>query len=156
MPEGSRSPVRRRGAIALTLAIAPAWGRTGSAADQLWSAHDARALGADSEFEADSRIAIDARYGFGFAPEDLLVMQRAGRRVNKAADADAVEPGAGESGRIAVAKLLAELHPEPFEDLSSHVEVGEGLGVPAGIVSEDLNDGPVDGGDENLGNLRPR
>ena len=49
----------------LTLSIAPAWGRTGSAAERLWSAHDARALGADNEFEADSRIAIDAGYGFG-------------------------------------------------------------------------------------------
>ena len=49
----------------LTLAISPAWGRTGSAADRLWPAHDARALGADSEFEADSRIAIDAGYGVG-------------------------------------------------------------------------------------------
>ena len=49
----------------LTLAISPAWGRTGSAADRLWSAHDARALGADSEFEADSQIAIDAGYGVG-------------------------------------------------------------------------------------------
>ena len=49
----------------LTLSIAPAWGQTGSAAERLWSAHDARALGADSEFEADSRIAIDAGYGFG-------------------------------------------------------------------------------------------
>ena len=49
----------------LTLAIAPAWGRTGSAADRLWSAHDARGFGADSEFEADSRIAIDAGYGVG-------------------------------------------------------------------------------------------
>ena len=49
----------------LTLAITPAWGRTGSTAERLWSAHDARALGADSEFEADSPIAIDAGYGFG-------------------------------------------------------------------------------------------
>ena len=49
----------------LTLSIAPAWGRTGSATERLWSAHDARALGADSEFEADSRLAIDAGYGFG-------------------------------------------------------------------------------------------
>ena len=49
----------------LTLSIAPAWGRTGSTADRLWSAHDARALGEDSEFEADSRLAIDAGYGFG-------------------------------------------------------------------------------------------
>ena len=49
----------------LTLSIAPAWGRTGSAAERLWSAGDASGLGADSEFEADSRIAIDAGYGFG-------------------------------------------------------------------------------------------
>ena len=49
----------------LTLSIAPAWGRTGSATERLWSAHDARALGAHAEFEADSRIAIDAGYGFG-------------------------------------------------------------------------------------------
>ena len=49
----------------LMLSIAPEWGRTGSTADRLWSAHDARALGADSEFEADSRIAIDTGYGFG-------------------------------------------------------------------------------------------
>ena len=49
----------------LTLSVAPAWGRTGSAAERLWSAHDASALGADDEFEADSRLAIDAGYGFG-------------------------------------------------------------------------------------------
>ena len=36
----------------LTLSIAPAWGRTGSATERLWSAHDARGLGADNEFEA--------------------------------------------------------------------------------------------------------
>ena len=57
----------------LTLAIAPAWGRTGSATDRLWSAHDARALGADSEFEANSRIAIDTGYGFGL-PDNLGVL----------------------------------------------------------------------------------
>ena len=51
----------------LTLSIAPVWGRTGSAAERLWSARDARALGGDSEFEADSRIALDAGYGFGLA-----------------------------------------------------------------------------------------
>ena len=49
----------------LTLSIAPGWGKTGSAAQRLWSAHDARALGADSEFEADSRLELDAGYGFG-------------------------------------------------------------------------------------------
>ena len=31
----------------LTLSIAPAWGRTGSAAERLWSAHDATALESD-------------------------------------------------------------------------------------------------------------
>ena len=51
----------------LTLSIAPVWGRTGSAAERLWSARDARALGGDSEFEAGSRLAIDAGYGFGLA-----------------------------------------------------------------------------------------
>ena len=49
----------------LTLSIAPAWGRTGSATDRLWSARDASGLGADDEFDADSRLAIDAGYGFG-------------------------------------------------------------------------------------------
>ena len=49
----------------LTLAIAPAWGRTGSATERLWSAHDARGLGADNEFEAASQLAIDAGYGVG-------------------------------------------------------------------------------------------
>ena len=56
------TPDKGRG---LTLTIAPAWGQTGSAAERLWSAHDARALGTDSEFEANSRIAIDTGYGFG-------------------------------------------------------------------------------------------
>ena len=49
----------------LTLSIAPAWGQTGSAAEQLWSARDASALRADGEFEADARLAIDAGYGLG-------------------------------------------------------------------------------------------
>ena len=49
----------------LTLSIAPAWGRTGSATERLWSAHDATALGADSEFEARSSLEMDAGYGFG-------------------------------------------------------------------------------------------
>ena len=49
----------------LTLAIAPAWGRTESAAERLWSAQDARGLGADNEFEADSRLEMEAGYGLG-------------------------------------------------------------------------------------------
>ena len=51
----------------LTLSIAPAWGRTGSATEQLWSARDASMLGADEEFEAASRLEMEAGYGFGLA-----------------------------------------------------------------------------------------
>ena len=49
----------------LTLSIASAWGRTGSAAERLWSAPDARAFGADNAFEAGSSLQMDAGYGFG-------------------------------------------------------------------------------------------
>ena len=49
----------------LTLTIAPEWGRTGSATEQLWSARDATALGTDRVFERDARLALDAGYGVG-------------------------------------------------------------------------------------------
>ena len=49
----------------LTVSIAPTWGRTGSAAERLWSAHDATALETDREFESNSQLTIDAGYGFG-------------------------------------------------------------------------------------------
>ena len=49
----------------LTLSIAPEWGRTGSATERLWSAHDATALGAESEFEAGNNLQMDAGYGVG-------------------------------------------------------------------------------------------
>ena len=68
----------------LTLAIAPAWGRTGSAAERLWSAHDARALGGGSEFEADSRIVIDAGYGFGLPGNRGVLTPYAGMRLGDA------------------------------------------------------------------------
>ena len=72
----------------LTLSIAPAWGRTGSASERLWSARDAHALGEDSEFEAASQLAIDAGYGFGLrhhgrsvlTPYAGLTLGDAGRR----------------------------------------------------------------------------
>ena len=38
---------------------------TGSATERLWSAHDARGLGADNEFEAAGQLAMDAGYGVG-------------------------------------------------------------------------------------------
>ena len=61
-----------------TLSIAPVWGRTGSAAERLWSAHDARALGEDSGFEAGSRLALDAGYGFGLAHRRSVLTPYAG------------------------------------------------------------------------------
>ena len=69
----------------LTLSIAPQWGRTGSATERLWSARDARALGADGEFDADSRLAVDAGYGVGLGhgvltPYAGLVLGDAGSR----------------------------------------------------------------------------
>ena len=62
----------------LTLSIAPAWGRTGSAAERLWSAHDARAFGESSEFEADSRLVIDAGYGIGLTHRRGMLTPYAG------------------------------------------------------------------------------
>ena len=63
----------------LTLSIAPAWGHTGSATEQLWSAHDARELGADSEFEAAGRLEMDAGYGFGLPGNRGVLTPYAGR-----------------------------------------------------------------------------
>ena len=68
----------------LTLSIAPAWGQTGSAAERLWSAHDARGLGADNEFEADSRLAIDAGYGFGLPGSRGMLTPYAGMTLGDA------------------------------------------------------------------------
>ena len=87
---------------------------------------------------------------------DFRDSDRDGGGAGSAADADVVEPGAGVGGRITVAKLFAELRPEPSEDVSSLAAVGEGLEVPARIVSVYLNDGPFDAGGENHANLRPR
>ena len=69
----------------------------------------------------------------------------------KAVDADAVEPGAGAGRRIAVAKLLAELHPEAPEDVPSLVAVGDRPGAPLGIARRHLDDGAI--GTEEMGDL---
>ena len=68
----------------LTLAIAPAWGRTGSATERLGSAHDARGLGAGNEFEADSRLAFDAGYGFGLTGNRGVLTPYAGLELGDA------------------------------------------------------------------------
>ena len=62
----------------LTLSIAPAWGRTGSATEQLWSARDASALGSEGEFEAAGRLQMDAGYGFGLPGNRGLLTPYAG------------------------------------------------------------------------------
>ena len=49
----------------LTLELAPEWGRTGSAAEQLWSARAAGDLVAGDGFEAPGRLRADLGYGFG-------------------------------------------------------------------------------------------
>ena len=48
----------------LSLSIVPAWGRTGSDAERLWSARDAGALGAG---EGADRLDMEAGYGLGLA-----------------------------------------------------------------------------------------
>ena len=70
----------------LTLSIAPAWGQTGSAAERLWSAHDARAFGSDQEFEASSRLEMDAGYGVGLPGNRGVLTPYAGLALGEAGD----------------------------------------------------------------------
>ena len=67
------------------------WGQTGSAAERLWSAHDARAFGSDQDFEASSRLEMDAGFGFGLpgnrgvlTPYAGLALGEAGNRTVRA------------------------------------------------------------------------
>ena len=71
----------------LMLRFAPQWGRTASAAERLWSAPDATALGAGGAFEGEARLALDAGYGVGLGhgrgvltPYAGLVLGDAGSR----------------------------------------------------------------------------
>ena len=72
----------------LMLRFAPQWGRTASAAERLWSAPDATALGAGGAFEGGgARLALDAGYGVGLGhgrgvltPYAGLVLGDAGSR----------------------------------------------------------------------------
>ena len=68
----------------LTLSIAPAWGRTGSATERLWGAHDARAFGSDQDFEASSRLEMDAGFGFGLPGNRGVVTPYAGLALGEA------------------------------------------------------------------------
>ena len=51
----------------MTLSIAPERGHTGSAAERLWSARDARELEGGGEFEAGSRLVAEMGYGFSLS-----------------------------------------------------------------------------------------
>ena len=70
----------------LTLTIAPAWGRTASASDRLWSAHDARALGERIEFEAGSHLNLEAGYGFGLGHNQGTITPYAGMTLGENGD----------------------------------------------------------------------
>ena len=61
------------------------------------------------------------------------------------ADADAVEPSVGARLRGAVAKVLAEFHPEPSEDVPALVAGGDGACAPPEAARGDLDDGLVSG-----------
>ena len=69
----------------LTLSIAPAWGQTGSATERLWSARDASALATDQEFEAASRLEMDAGYGFGLPGNGGVLTPYAGMTLGESA-----------------------------------------------------------------------
>ena len=69
----------------LTLSIAPEWGRTGSATEQLWGAGDARALSPqDAEFEPSGRLAMDAGYGVGLGHGRGVLTPYAGMTLGEA------------------------------------------------------------------------
>ncbi len=63
-------------------------------------------------------------------------MRRSGAgRVGQPADADAAGPGGGARGGIAVAQLLAQLHPEPPQHVRAAVTVALRPGPPPGVAA---------------------
>ena len=52
----------------MTLSIAPQWGRAATGTHQLWSTGNTNELGSRDAFEPETRIAVDAGYGFGAGP----------------------------------------------------------------------------------------
>ena len=85
----------------LMLSIAPEWGRTGSATDRLWSAPDTRALGTNSVFEGNGRLAVEAGYGIGLGhgrgvltPYAGLILGDAGSRTERTGARWQVNPNA--------------------------------------------------------------
>ena len=70
----------------LSLRLSPTWGATGSAAERLWGAHDARALAPyGSEGSADARLESEIAYGLGFAKGHALVTPYAGATLGEGA-----------------------------------------------------------------------
>ena len=71
----------------LSLRIAPAWGATSGGAERLWSAGDARGLGArDDAFEPRSRLEAEVGYGFSvFGGRGVATPQAAWSRAERSA-----------------------------------------------------------------------
>ena len=85
----------------LTLSIAPVWGSTGSQAERLWGARDARELGLETEFEARARLEAELGYGIGVpgtrgvaTPYTGLSLGEGGQRTYRAGARWNVAPGA--------------------------------------------------------------
>ena len=68
----------------LTLSIRPCVGPHGERRATAVSAHDARGLGADNEFEADSRLDMEAGYGFGLPGSRGVLTPHAGMTLGDA------------------------------------------------------------------------
>ena len=80
---------------------------------------------------------------------------RQSRAAGQTADADPGEPGDGPGRGVVVTKLLAQLHPEPSEDVPAlvAVAVGDGPRAPPGVAGRDLDDGPVAGRGQHRGDF---
>ena len=70
----------------LTLSIAPAWGQTGSAAERLWSAHDARAFGSESGVRGVEPVGDGRRLRRRAAGQPRMLTPYAGLALGEAGD----------------------------------------------------------------------
>ena len=83
---GSIEVAPGRGGRGLTLRVSPAWGATASAAERLWGARDAGALGLGGrEFEAEGRLEGEVGYGIGLARNRGLVTPYTALRLGEGA-----------------------------------------------------------------------
>ena len=62
----------------LSFTLSPAWGADSSGVQRLWGLRDARELGNDAEFEAESRLDAEVGFGLGVPRTRGLVTPYAG------------------------------------------------------------------------------